>query len=138
MLINGPVPRRFASSKRNVFIILLFTMAAKLVLPLLSASVFYAIFYFALVNGLRDLGDECVANKTLPGTDFPLRTVYTGVGKVDELLTLLTTFFWPVTDGFHPALLLHSIAFSGTFCSAWVLVTLESWRKGNRGTILAV
>ncbi|UNI21307.1 hypothetical protein JDV02_007308 [Purpureocillium takamizusanense] len=114
-------------------------MAAKLLLPLLSASVFYAIFYFATVNGLRGLADQSIASGTLPGTDkWPLRTVYTGIGKVDELLTILTTFFWPVTDGAHPALLLHSIAFSGTFCSAWVLVTLESWRKGNNGTILAI
>ncbi|KAL5355590.1 hypothetical protein BJX96DRAFT_184200 [Aspergillus floccosus] len=106
-------------------------MAAKLILPLLSASVLYCIFYYADVNGLRALGDKLVAAKTLPGVDAPLRTVYTGFEPVDHLLSVLTTFFWPTTDGSNPSLLLHSIAFSGTFGSAWILVCLEAWRRGN-------
>ncbi|KAF7585091.1 hypothetical protein BBP40_000361 [Aspergillus hancockii] len=113
-------------------------MAAKLILPALSLSVFYTIFYYADINGLRALGDQSIASKTLPGTNDPLRTVYTGLEPVDHLLTTLTTFFWPTTDGSHPALLLHSIAFSGTFGSAWILVSLEAWRQGNAWTIAAL
>ncbi|KYK61145.1 hypothetical protein DCS_02286 [Drechmeria coniospora] len=112
-------------------------MAAKLILPLLSAFVFYAIYYQAAVNGLQDLADESIASGTLPGTRDPLRTVYTTVAPVDQLLTLLTTFFWPVTDGSRPGLLLHCLAFSGTYCSAWILVTLESWRRGNAASLAA-
>ncbi|KAL4894864.1 hypothetical protein BDV59DRAFT_164995 [Aspergillus ambiguus] len=106
-------------------------MAAKLILPLLSASVFYCIFYYADVNGLRALGDKTVEAKTLPGIDAPLRTVYTGVEPVDHLLSVLTAFFWPSTDGSNASLTLHSIGFSGTFGSAWILVCLEAWRRGN-------
>lgn len=113
-------------------------MAAKLVLPCLSISVFYAIFYYAKINGLQALAEACIASRTLPGSDEPLRTVYTGVGKLDEVLTTLTTFFWPLTDGSRPGLLLHSVAFAGSFGSAWILISMESWRRGNAGTVAAL
>ncbi|EFZ02991.1 hypothetical protein MAA_00065 [Metarhizium robertsii ARSEF 23] len=112
-------------------------MSAKLLLALLSLSVFYFIFYFADANGLRALGDAAQHAQTLPGLDVPLRTRYTGLAPLDQLLTTLTVFFWPVGDGSQPALTLHSVAFSGTFASAWILVTLESWRKGSAGTAAA-
>ncbi|KAJ6071421.1 hypothetical protein N7499_009435 [Penicillium canescens] len=103
----------------------------------LSAFVFYAIFYFSYINGLDELGKKVVESGTLPTINEPLRSVYTGVEPVDKLLTLLTTFFYPSLDGSNPGLLLHSIGFSGTFGAAWTLVVLESWRKGNTGTIAA-
>lgn len=113
-------------------------MSAKLLLALLSLSVFYFIFYFADANGLRALGDAAQHAQTLPGLDVPLRTRYTGLAPLDQLLTTLTVFFWPVGDGSQPALTLHSVAFSGTFASAWILVTLESWRQGSAGTAAAL
>lgn len=103
----------------------------------LSAFVFYAIFYFSYANGLHELGHKAVASGKLPGLDAPLRTVYTGVEPIDRLLTLLITFFYPAMDGQDATLLLHSIGFSGTFGAAWTLVVLESWRKGNAGTVAA-
>ncbi|KAJ5553038.1 hypothetical protein N7494_002416 [Penicillium frequentans] len=109
----------------------------RIILFSLSAFVFYAIFYFSQVNGLRELSIKSVASGKLPGLNEPLRTVYTGVEPVDRLLTVLTTFFYPVLDGQSPTLLLHSIGFSGTFGAAWTLVVLESWRKGNAGTVAA-
>ncbi|KAK2596641.1 hypothetical protein QQS21_006262 [Conoideocrella luteorostrata] len=112
-------------------------MSAKLILPTLSLSVFYFIWYFSYINGLKTLGDATVLAKKLPGLNEPLRLEYTGVEPVDWMLVQLTTFFWPLADGSQPGLLLHSIAFSGTFCSAWILVTLESWRKGNARTVAA-
>ncbi|KAI9038266.1 uncharacterized protein KD926_010922 [Aspergillus affinis] len=112
-------------------------MAAKIILLLLSISVFYTIFYFAEINGAHKLSLDAIAAKKLPGTDETLRTVYTGFEGLDRLLTVLTTFFWPMADGSHPGLTLHSIGFSGTFGSAWVLVTLESWRRGNSWTFAA-
>lgn len=103
----------------------------------LSAFVFYAIFYFSYINGLDELGKKAVESGKLPSINEPLRSVYTGVEPVDKILTLLTAFFYPSLDGSNPGLLLHSIGFSGTFGAAWTLVVLESWRKGNAGTIVA-
>ncbi|TWU71182.1 hypothetical protein ED733_001149 [Metarhizium rileyi] len=112
-------------------------MSARLVLPLLSLSAVYFIFYFADANGLRELGEAAQHAGKLPGLDEPLRTYYTGLRPLDQILTTLTIFFWPLSDGTQPGLTLHSIAFSGTFSSAWILVTLESWRKGNAWTAAA-
>ncbi|KAJ5247143.1 hypothetical protein N7468_002126 [Penicillium chermesinum] len=103
----------------------------------LSASALYAIFYFSYANGLHELGHKAVASGKLPGVNAPLRTVYTGFEPVDRLLALLTTFFYPALDGQNATLLLHSIGFSGTFGAAWMLIVLESWRKGNSGTVAA-
>ncbi|RJE25388.1 hypothetical protein PHISCL_02279 [Aspergillus sclerotialis] len=112
-------------------------MGMKYIVPMIGASALYAIFFFSHQNGLHDMGLKQVESKTLPGLNDPLRTVYTGVEKIDEILTVLTTFFWTTTDGSHPGLMLHTIGFSGTFGAAWVLVTLESWRRGNAWTIAA-
>ncbi|PYH88017.1 hypothetical protein BO71DRAFT_392372 [Aspergillus ellipticus CBS 707.79] len=112
-------------------------MFAKLTLPLLSAFTVYAIWNYGEANGLLALSKESMMRQTLPGSDAALRTVYTGVPQLDELLTTLTTFFWPTTDGSHPALTLHTLGFAGTFGSAWILIALESWRHGNAWTIAA-
>lgn len=109
----------------------------KYVLFSLSAFVFYAIFYFSYINGLDALSKESIKSGRLPGVNEPLRTVYTGVEPIDHLLTILTTFFYPSLDGQHPGLLLHNIGFSGTFGASWILVILESWRKGNSRTVAA-
>ncbi|KAJ5563248.1 hypothetical protein N7535_008412 [Penicillium sp. DV-2018c] len=103
----------------------------------LSAFVFYAIFYFSLINGLDALGRKSIESGKLPTVDAPLRTVYTGLEPLDHLLATLTTFFYPTLDGSNPGLFLHSTAFAGTFGASWILIVLESWRKGNAGTIAA-
>ncbi|KAL4778547.1 hypothetical protein BJX76DRAFT_352532 [Aspergillus varians] len=112
-------------------------MAAKLILPLLCLLVFYAIFYLAEINGAYKLVMESIATGKLPGSDAPLRKVYTGIPHLDNVLTGMTVFFWPTTDGSNLSLLVHSIGFSGSLGSAWVLVTLEAWRRGNAWTVAA-
>lgn len=98
----------------------------------LSAFALYSEFYFAFSNGLLELSDKVAVDKLIPNLDNePLRTVYTGVELVDRLFILLGTFFWPTVDGNNPALTLHTLAFAGAFGSAWVLILLEGWRKGN-------
>lgn len=111
---------------------------AKFLLPLFSAFALYAIFHFSTENGLFKLVESAVRAKTIPGTDEPLRTVYTGIERLDRTLTTLTVFFWPVADGSRPGLSLHSICFSSALGSAWVLVFLESWRRVNRRTIVSM
>ncbi|KGO78185.1 hypothetical protein PITC_034000 [Penicillium italicum] len=102
-----------------------------------SAFVFYAIFYFASINGLHELGRKSIGSGKLPSIDAPLRTVYTGIEAIDHVFTLSTTFSYPTLDGHNPGLSLHGIGFSGIFSASWTLIILESWRKGNAGTIAA-
>lgn len=47
-------------------------------------------------------------------------------------------FFYPAVDGQNATLLLHTVGFSGSFGSAWALVTMEAWRSGNRWKIISV
>ncbi|RDW68949.1 uncharacterized protein DSM5745_08709 [Aspergillus mulundensis] len=112
-------------------------MATKLTLPLLSLLVFYTIFYTFEINGASKLVKETVATGKLPASDASLRQTYTGIAPLDRLLTILVIFFWPLTDGSNLSLVIHSIGFSGTFGSAWVLITLESWRRGNAWKLVA-
>ncbi|GAD99560.1 conserved hypothetical protein [Paecilomyces variotii No. 5] len=103
-----------------------------------SAFALYSKFYFAFSNGLLELVDKVAADKLIPNvTNEALRTVYTGVPLVDQLFITLGTFFWPTVDGNHPTVTLHTLAFAGAFGSAWVLVLLEGWRKGNAWKIVS-
>lgn len=113
-------------------------MIAKLTLPLLSVFMIYVGYEFTIVKGLIAKVEESRLLGIVPGGDVPLRTVYTGLDVPDQLFSTLTIFFWPVVDGTHLALRLHSIAFLGSLCSASVLITLESWRRGNAHTVTAL
>ncbi|KAF1729824.1 Aflatrem synthesis protein A [Beauveria bassiana] len=107
---------------------------APLALVGLALAVPYFIGYFSYANGLLPLVHEIWHKGTLPdGT--PLRTHWTGLHKLDEVVSKLVIFFWPVTSYGHPALTLHSIAFGGTFAAGWTLVTLEAWRDGSAWTL---
>jgi hypothetical protein len=114
---------------------------ARTTLIALNLFAIYAIFYFAWKNGLKEKADSFIESQILPDTattlskGHPMRTVYTGIEPIDRLLMVMGTFFWTVLDGSTPDLLLHSVIFSGTFGSAWVLLLLEGWRKGNSGII---
>ena len=101
----------------------------------------YAIFYFAWKNGLKEKADYFIEAQILPGTadalskGHAMRVVYTGITPIDKLLLTMGAFFWSVLDGSTPEMLVHSVAASGAFGSAWVLLLLEGWRQGNSGII---
>lgn len=106
-------------------------MTAKFILPFLSLLAFYTTFYFAEINGTSKLVKDIIAERELPHTLHLIRKQYTGYASVDELLTILVVFFWPITDGSHLPLSIHSISFAGALGSTWILITLEAWRRGN-------
>ncbi|KAH8689516.1 hypothetical protein BGW36DRAFT_390989 [Talaromyces proteolyticus] len=116
-------------------------MASKYYLPLalflFSAYAGFAIFAFSDRNGTLKLVEHFGTSKVLPGSGEPLKTSFTGIEPIDRLLATLTVFFIPVVDGSNPSLLLHSVNFTGAFGSAWVLVVLEAWRKGNSGKLFS-
>ncbi|OKL61251.1 hypothetical protein UA08_03389 [Talaromyces atroroseus] len=104
-----------------------------LLFPLFSVFASFAIFTFSKENGVLDLLEGFGKQKTLPSASGSeaLKTSYTGIEAIDEILTVLTLFFAPVVDGSNASLALHSFAFSGAFGSAWILAVLESWRAGS-------
>lgn len=111
----------------------------KVILLLLSIAGFYGTWVLLMNNGtgeqMAKLGDH--GPHWLPGTQEPLRRVYTGVGAVDHQLTVLAVFFWEVVDGGMPNASLHAFHLAGQFGAAWTIVVLEGLRKGNRGKIIS-
>ncbi|KAL4778501.1 hypothetical protein BJX76DRAFT_362672 [Aspergillus varians] len=112
------------------------TMSAKVLLPLLGLSVLYS-FYLLEANGTNKLILDLIADKKLHDSNTPLRTVYTGIAPLDEALTYLVVFLWPITNGDNPALILHTTSLFGGVNAAWTVLLLEGYRTGHTGTIVA-
>ncbi|OAA53244.1 hypothetical protein ISF_08858 [Cordyceps fumosorosea ARSEF 2679] len=108
------------------------------ILLLLAFSAYYFVWYFSDKNGLTSQIGAAITVGKLPGIEERLRQVYTGIEALDTILVFLTTFFWTLVDGSQPGMMLHSITFCGALGSAWILVTLESWRRGNAWTTAAL
>jgi hypothetical protein len=108
------------------------------VLPLFSVSAIYALFIFSFRNDLFFLIQDSIAKKILPGSDEPLRTTYTGIEGLDYVLMTLGPFFWPAVSGSSPSMSLYLCGFLGSYGAAWTLLTLEGWRRGNIGKLIAL
>lgn len=114
------------------------TTTIKYILPLISFLGVYTIFIFSSRNGLFTLLDDAIYSRTMPAGDGPIKTNLTGIKALDEgLLIHLNAFFLRVVDGSAPDLSLYAFSFTGSFGAAWILITVEAWRKGNAGTLMA-
>ncbi|KAJ9223023.1 hypothetical protein DTO271D3_623 [Paecilomyces variotii] len=114
------------------------TTTIKYILPLIFFLGVYTIFIFSSRNSLFTLLDDAIYSRTMPGGDGPIKTNLTGIKALDEgLLIHLNAFFLRVVDGSAPDLSLYAFSFTGSFGAAWILITVEAWRKGNAGTLMA-
>ncbi|KAK5946107.1 hypothetical protein PMZ80_000247 [Knufia obscura] len=85
---------------------------------------------FFTTNGFYETITRLTEQKLLPnGVSY--HNVFTGIRPLDDMLSILLTFFWPVVDGEHPDSSLISILFAGQAVAAWTLTMLEGLRKGN-------
>lgn len=111
---------------------LLFT---KIALLLLAVWGFWTLWGFPYTNGLlRLLGDLHKPGASIPGpTSSPMRQRYTGIKIIDSQLTTLVGFFYTAIDGNRADVSLAGLALGGQVVSAWVLMTIEGLRIGNRG-----
>ena len=118
---------------------LLFT-SAKVALVFLAAGACYATWYIFLNNGTIDQITKIldVGPQLLPGTNEPLRTVYTGVPAIDRELTVLVLFFWETIDGSNPAACLFQFLFAMEVACGWGLIMIESLRHGNRWSLISL
>ena len=114
--------------------------ATRAALLLLSAAGFYATWYILLNNGtvdhmkhIRDLGP-----RLLPGTDQPLKTVYTGIVAIDYRMTVLALFFWEHVDGSFPAGSLFCFHFATQVVAGWGLLMIEGSRHGNQWAVISL
>jgi hypothetical protein len=89
-------------------------------------------------NGLYDLIERHKTQKILPGSvDEPYNTRFTGIAPLDDLLSTLLLFFWPVVTqgGGAAGLSLLGIVFAGQSCASLTMILIEGMRKGNEGRL---
>ncbi|QDS76170.1 hypothetical protein FKW77_007745 [Venturia effusa] len=111
---------------------------AKITLPTLFLTALGGTHYLMSKNGTMDLISTSIRAKKLPGTNKTLRTRWTGIKRIDNLLSLFVLFFMPLVDYKTPGLSMHGLHFGGQLASYWILVVIESFRLGNRGRAVAL
>lgn len=112
--------------------------AAKATLPTLFFIAVGGTHYLMTKNGTMNLIETSIRAKKLPGTTKTLRTRWTGIKRVDNLISLFVLFFMPLVDYKTPGLSMHGLHFGGQLASYWILVVIESFRVGNVGKAVAM
>jgi len=83
---------------------------------------------------LKILADLHVPGASIPGpTLAPMRQKYTGIKMFDTQLTTLVGFFFTAIDGNRADVSLLGLEFGSQVVSAWMLITIEGLRFGNKG-----
>ncbi|TID18570.1 atmA protein [Venturia nashicola] len=111
---------------------------AKAALPALFFIALGGTHYLMSKNGTMKLIETSIRSKTLPGTKKTLRTRWTGIRRIDNLVSLFVLFFMPLVDYKSPGLSMHGLHFGGQLASYWILVVIESFRGGNGGRAVAL
>lgn len=106
-------------------------------LLLLCAAGFYGTWYLLLNNGTMSSLEHGFP-RFLNGTREPLKTSYTGIGAIDEQLTVLDIFFWEIVNGSNPAASLFSFHFATQVASGWSLLMVEGLRHGHRWRVISL
>ena len=116
----------------------LFFNAIKVGLFFLSAAGYYTTWYFLSNNGTANHLAYTRKLQLLPGTEEPVRTVYTGVPAIDDQLTVLTLFFWEIVNGSNPSASLFCFYFATQVACGWGLLVMEGSRHGNRWNLVSL
>lgn len=106
---------------------------AKVTLPTLFLTALGGTHYLMSKNGTMNLIEGSIRAKRVPGTNKTLRTQWTGIKRIDNLISLFVLFFMPLVDNKNPGLSMHGLHFGGQLASFWILVVIESMRGGGGG-----
>ena len=114
--------------------------ASRIGLVLLSVVGCYAVWYMLMHNGTTHQMAHVleVGPRTLPGTQAPIKTVYTGIPAIDKQLTILTLTFWEQVDGSNPSNSLFCFHFATQTICGWGLLMIESMRRGNQWRMISL
>lgn len=107
---------------------------------LLAVLGFWTLWPFPYNNGLlKFLGAQTEPGAVIPGPVVaPMKQTYTGIGPVDNQLTVLVSFFYTAIDGNRGDISIAFLSLGSHVIAAWVLITLEGLRSGNRGKFFLV
>ncbi len=112
---------------------------AKISLLVLSILAAYCIIGLQIRNGFFDLiataGKE--VPRKLPGSSENMITIITGLPALDEHLSGVVMFFWPIISGDSPSLSLFGVYIIGQLVAVQTLVLVEGLRVGNLGRIVS-
>ncbi|KAE9962799.1 hypothetical protein BLS_010007 [Venturia inaequalis] len=111
---------------------------AKAALPAFFLFALGGTHYLMSKNGTMKLIGTSIRSQKLPGTTKTLRTHWTGIKRIDNLISLFVLFFMPLVDYKSPGLSMHGFHFGGQLASYWILVVIESFRGGNVGRAVAI
>lgn len=113
---------------------------AKLLLVALIAAGIMSTWKFSFENGTFDTIDKATAGTeaTLPGSSIVMRTRWTGIGLIDQQLSVLLAFFWPIFQGDYPPLCFLTLQFYGQWIAIWILLLVESFRIANAWRIISL
>ncbi|KAG6008199.1 hypothetical protein E4U21_004798 [Claviceps maximensis] len=101
-------------------------MSAKIILPLLSASSLYSIWYYVYANDLGDVVEPAILEiPVLPLISRKRISTAGGASPLDG------------PEGSLSGAFLQGFALAGTMLAGFLMITMESWREGSRGTVAA-
>ncbi|KAL3426457.1 hypothetical protein PVAG01_03248 [Phlyctema vagabunda] len=111
------------------------------ILALLCLTTFgvKSLYLFSMSNGLFEIFGHVLETDTLPD-NVPLKPITTHgwSSKIDWQIKAPAAFCWSFAgDGTHPDTTLSGLLFVGTWGPAWLLIVLESLRRGNRWRIVS-
>lgn len=111
---------------------------AKITLLIFSALGFWALWGFPSRNNLLHyLGELSEPGATIPGPTYqPMKQTYTGIKPLDKQLTTLVGFFYTAIDGNRFDISLNFLNLGSQVLAAWILITTESYRAGNNGSLI--
>lgn len=101
---------------------------------------FWTLWPFPYNNGLlAHLKAQTELGASIPGpTSAPMKQTYTGVAPIDNQLTVLVSFFYTAIDGKRGDISLVFLSLGSHVIAAWVLITIEGLRRGNKGKLFLV
>ena len=108
-----------------------------LLLPIIAVISIYYLWILMLQNGTIDAMENAVQQQRFAdGTR--LRTVYTGLGPVDHILSTLVAFTYYATIGDDQASRLLYIDVLSTLQTGQLWCLIESLRSGRRSILFAM
>ncbi|KAF2422158.1 hypothetical protein EJ08DRAFT_640974 [Tothia fuscella] len=91
---------------------------------------------FSVRNGFYDLVDTAAKQHFVPiDAVGKMKRSFTGVGPLDQLLSGLVGFFWPMVtkEQGNAGLSLMGLEFAGQGCALVTMIMIEGFRRGNNG-----
>jgi len=65
-----------------------------------------------------------------------MKQKFTGIAFLDKQLTTLVGFFYTAVDGNRIDISLSFLNLGSQVLAAWILITTESYRAGNKGSFI--